>query len=198
MFTQYGLIQVAGALTNGEQSLYLVIESFSASLSSSLSPGATSVTTNQRVDQTGDIQIVLSPGLSTQEIVSFSAVSGSGPYTYTISPCSHAHASGDPVCRQVAVTDTMSNVVGEVQFDPVNAPGQRVVSPGGYSVGPGNWVFQFYLPGGTAQTQIMICGISDSQFIGQGNLLAHFILGLNNSGGTNDLEIDASLTIANA
>jgi hypothetical protein len=94
-----------------------VIESNYATFQQDYStPGTTTIQTDIRVDQTLDTQIVLSPGLVSQELVTFTGVTGTGPYTYTLAtPTANTHPVGDPVCRQVNVQDTMTSVVDEVQ-----------------------------------------------------------------------------------
>lgn len=200
LWTSYGLTALASAIGNAYSSpLYLVIESTYATLQQDYTtPGAPSIQTDVRVDQSLDTQVVLSPGLAAQEIIAFTAVSGAGPYTYTLaSPTINSHPLNDPVCRQVNTQDTMASVVGEVQFDPTYSPTQRAVSPGGYSNGTGNWTIQFYLPGPSALAYLMLCGLSDSGTIGMGNLHNHFVLGYNHTNANNDVEIDGSITLSN-
>lgn len=200
LWTNYGVTALASAIGNAYTSpLSLVIESNYATLQLDAStPGATSILTDIRIDQSIDTQIVLSPGLATQEIIGFTGVTGTEPYTYTLAtPTVNAHPVGDPVCRQVNGQDTMANVVGEIQYDPVNFPNQRAQSPGGYSNGVGNWTIQFYLPGPSALNYLMLCGLSDSATIGTGNLHNHFIIGYNHTNPSNDVEIDGSITLSN-
>ena len=200
VWTAFGLTALASAIGAAyTPPLYLVIESNYALLQLAYpSAGATTILTDIRIDGATDTQIVLSPGLATQEVVTFSGVTGTGPYTYTLStPTVNAHSLSDPVCRQVYTGDDMTTVVNEIQYDSVNFAGLRAVSPGGYSGGIGNWTIQFYLTGTSALAYLMICGISDSNTIGAGNLHNHFILGYNHISATNDIEIDGSLTLSN-
>ena len=199
--TNYGLTALAAAVQGGYlPPLYLVIEDNGSTISAATAVGATSIQTVARVDLAGDSQLVLSPGLSTQETVTFSAVSGSGPYTYTISATTQAHAAGDPVCRMVLATDTMSQVVSEIQYDSTNAPNQRLQSVSGYSTGNGEWTMQFYLTGIQASSYIMTVGLSDSITVGQGNLHAHLIVATNHVftslSTATDLEIDIPLQLS--
>lgn len=200
--TLYGLSALAAAVQGGYlPPLYLVIESNGSTLYAA-SSGVTSIQTHAAVDLTGDSQIVLSPGLATQETVTFTARSGTAdPYTYTLaSTTANAHAAGDPVCRMVLDSDTMSQVVSEVAYDSTNNPGNRSLSVGGYSTGTGQWTMQFYLTGIQANAYIMTVGLSDSPTIGQGNLHAHLIVATNhvfvNPATAVDLEIDVPLTLA--
>lgn len=200
--TLYGLSALAAAVQGGYlPPLYLVIESNGSTLYAA-SAGVTSIQTHATVDLTGDSQIVLSPGLATQETVTFTARSGTtDPYTYTLASATvNAHAAGDPVCRMVLASDTMSQVVSEVAYDSTNDPGNRSLSVGGYSTGTGQWTMQFYLTGIQASAYIMTVGLSDSPVIGQGNLHAHLIVATNhvfaNPATAVDLEIDVPLTLA--
>lgn len=199
IWTNFGLTALASAVSGAyNPPIYLSIEAFYTTLTMPLNPGVSQVITNARVDLAGDTQLVLSAGAPTQEVVTFASVSGSGPYTYVLSsPTVQTHATSDYVVRNVAVTDTLSSIQSEVAYDPINAAGQRIVSPGGYSSGLASWTIQFYLPGSISQQLFLTCGLADSPNIGQGNLHNHFILGYNRNGSTNDIEIDGVLTISN-
>lgn len=198
VFTTYGLTNLASAVSGANTFPgYLAVESLHTSPSSAVNIGDSVVNLLARVDQAGDTQLTLSFGLTNQEVVTFTAVSGSGPYTYTLSgTAAKAHATTDIVVRTPQSTDTITNVVSEVQFDSVNFSNQRIGSPGGYSTGSFNWTVQFYYPGPTLQTFIALCGMCDTLTLGSGNLHNHFIMNYNNNTG-NDLEIDGSLTISN-
>lgn len=202
IWTSYGLTALATALTTPyTPPQYLVIESFYSSLYAPSNPGDTVVNVvNPGPTLLNDTQLVLSPGLASQETVTFTSAvdSGSGYTIYTVSgTVQKAHAVSDPVCRQPVLGDSMSSVTNEQQYDAVNAPNTRTASPSGYSGGIGNGVIQFYLPGPSAQCYIMLCGLSDSPTIGQGNLHNHFVLGFNHTSVTTDVEIDGSITLAN-
>lgn len=200
--TQYGLTALAAAVQGGYlPPLYLVLENNGSTLSAGINTGVTSFQTPARVDLAGDTQIVLSAGLPSQEVVSFSSVSGTGPYTYTLTAGTfNVHATGDPVCRMPLATDTMSQVSGEIEYDPANAPGTRTQAVSGYSTGVGEWTMQFYLTGIQADSYLMMAGLSDSPVLGQGNLHAHLILAVNhvfsNPATATDLEIDVPLTLS--
>lgn len=198
--TTYGLTALAAAVQGGyAPPVYLVLENNGSTLSAGYAAGVSAVQLVARVDLAGDTQIVLSPGLPTQETVSFSSVTGTGPYTYNLtSPTFNTHATGDHVCRMPQASDTMAQVSGEFGFDPANSPGQRSSSPAGYSTGTGEWTMQFYLTGIQADSYIMMVGLSDSPNIGQGNLHAHLIVAVDHTFTTQaaatDLEIDVPLT----
>lgn len=198
IWTNYGLTALASGTIPSQT--YLAVEFPNYTFSSGYSSGVTSITLSGQAHQTGDTQLILGVGLSSQETVTFSsATPGTGStYVYTLSsPTAQPHNSGDPACRQVSATDTMSNVQNEQQYDAVNFPNQRMNDAGGYSNGSGNWTYQFYYPGPTLQTTLMIVGMTDNLTIGQGNLLNHFVLGYVHNNTNNDLEIDGSLTLSN-
>jgi hypothetical protein len=201
IMTSYGLSALASALNGGyTPPIYLVIENTTTTLYTQANIGDSQVQLNARVDITGDNQLVLDPGLGSQETVTYTSVTGSSaPYTYALSgTVANTHANGNTVCRNVNINDTMSSVQSEVQYDPVNYPNQRSASASGYSTGAGVWTVQFYMSGQIAQQYFTICGLADSITLGQGNLHNHFVLGLNRNGSTNDIEIDAIITISNA
>lgn len=200
IMTSYGLSALAGALNgNYTPPIYLVIENFTTTLYTTANIGDSQVLTNARVDITGDNKLVLDPGLGSQEVVTYTSVTGSSaPYTYTLSgTVVNTHATGNTVCRNVSINDDISSVQSEVQYDSTNYPNQRSASPSGYSTGTGVWTVQFYLSGQISQQLFTICGLADNITLGQGNLHNHFVLGLNRNGSTNDIEIDAIITISN-
>jgi hypothetical protein len=198
LWTNYGLTALAsGALPT---TTYLAVENAGTTVNSTYAAGVSSFTTNLQVHQSGDTQIVASVGGVHQETLTFSSatVNADSSCTYTLSsPTTQAHTAGDLACRQVSASDTMSNVLNEKQYDSVNFPNQRMSIAGGYSGGTGNWIYQFYYPGPTLQTTLLIVGMCDSPTIGQGNLINHFTLGYVHNNTNNDLEIDGSLTLSN-
>jgi hypothetical protein len=198
--TSYGLTQLAQSLFIAQPTLYMVLDQSFGTLQGALTAGQTSLVSNVRVDIAGDTQLVVSPqqGATNTEVVTFSAVTGTGPYTYTISALAHNHNIGDPVVRQVGVNDTIANsVLNEVQFDSINFPNARLGSGSGYSGGSGNWVQQFMYTGTQAIGWMMSVGLADSATVGAGNLFNHVILGYNHPLNT-DIEVDANITITNA
>lgn len=180
---------------------YLVIDQNYGSLYAALtSTGLNSLQLTSRVDIAGDTQIILGAGTTNQETVTFSSVTGSGPYTYNLStPTTKTHLITDPVLRQVNQNDTYTNsVVNEMSYDPTNDPGNRSLASSGYSQGIGNWTVQFFLSGTQAIGNLMTLGLSDQQAMGGGTLHNHCILGYyHSSTADQDIEIDASLTIIN-
>lgn len=201
VLTAYGLSALASAVQgNYTPPLYLVIESNGSTLNATVNVGATSLKTNARVDLSGDTQLVVGTGTTNEETLTFSAVSGAGPYTYTLStPATKSHAASDPVCRLPLSSDTMLQVASEQQFDSVNQPGLRLQSVSGYASGPGQWTMQFFLTGIEASYFIMTIGLSDSPTIGQGNLHLHSTYGLDHtfnpvSGGV-DIEVDVPVSL---
>lgn len=199
-FTDFGLTNLAQLWGGGGVApVYLVIDSFKATLGNSPLAGSASVQTDVRVDKTGDTQIVLNPGGANQETVSFTAVSGTGPYTYTTSALANAHTAGEFVVRAVRQADTMASVQQEVQYDATAAPNQRMKAPAGsgYSQGTGSWTAQFFLTGSQAVTNWMTLGLADNLTVGAGNLHNHITFGFVHQTG-NDVELDITLTITNA
>jgi hypothetical protein len=199
VLTSFGLTNIA-AVWGGTSiaPTYLVIDNSRTTFSNTYASGASSIQTAARIDQPGDTQLVLSPGLVNQEIVTFTSVSGSSPYIYALSSSTtNAHNSGEYVVRQVKQGDNMTNVLGEIQYDNVNNPNKRLQAAGGYSNGVGNWTQQFYFSGSMGQLLFMTVGLSDSNTIGQGNLHNYVVFGLNHISSSNDLEIDVILNITN-
>lgn len=199
IFTNFGLTALASAVSGGyTPPLYLVIDSAGTTLSQNYNAGATSINLQQRVDISGDTQLVLNPGGVTQETVTFSGTpTGAGPYTYALTAATtQNHNGGEVVVRQTNVNDTLSTVVSEVQYDSVGAPNQRVMSVSGYSQGNGIWVLQFYITGQQALAVFNTVGIADNLTLGQGNLHDHAVLGYNHTA-NNDVEIDVTITLVN-
>lgn len=199
IMTDYGLTALASAF-GGEytQPLYLVIDNYSAQIqNASLPAGSTSVSLNKRVDVAGDTKIVLGVGTANEETVSFSAVSGGGPYVYTISATLSAHNQNDYCVRAPRQSDTISTIQSEVQYAPTVFPSKRLKRTGlGYSSGTGNHVMSFFLTGTQAIGRWETLGTSESDTVGAGNLHNHLVVGYDHLSG-NDTQIDISLTIAN-
>lgn len=200
LMTEFGLTGLASAFGGlYDPPIYLVIDDFSASIQNvgTLSAGATSVTLDERVDEDGDEEIVLGVGTANEEARPFSAVTGSGPYIYTISATAHDHAHGDLVCRQPMETDTIDSIQSEIQYSPIAFPGKRAIKSGnGFSSGTGNHVMSFFITGGQAIGTWMSLGTSESPNIGDGNLHNHLVVGFDHEEG-NDTQIDISLTLSN-
>jgi hypothetical protein len=199
LLTTYGLSALASAIGGGYSApLYMVIDTDYASLQNSPSLGQVIVQLNKRIDITGDTQLILSPGTVVQETVTYSSVTGSGPYTYNLtSGLTHNHNAGELVVRAPRSSDDLTTVISEAQYDSTNAPGKRLQATSGYSTGTGNWTSQYYFTGTQALVKFMSLGLSDSDTVGAGNLHNHVVLGYDHSGGGNDVEIDVSLTLTN-
>src|SRR5260221_1302658 len=120
------------------------IEKTKARIQSGGGRGTTSFVTAIDPTTAGDVSLVLGVGLQTQETVTFSLKTGSGPFTWTTSASVNQHNTGEFVVRLPLATDTMAQVISEAQYDPVNAPNQLSYTSGNYS--PGVWVgtIQFY------------------------------------------------------
>lgn len=191
--TNFGLTAYAGAFAgNYTAPQWLVLNTDAASLSSL---SGLTLTLSKAVHVAGDTQLVLGLGLSTQETLNFTSVSGS-VYTLASTPV-NAHSAGESVCRNVAASDTLACVLGEVQFDSANFPNQRAQTTGGYSSGTGNYIMQFFLTGTQGLAQFSSMGLADSLSVGAGSLHNHFISGFNHQANT-DLEIDVSITLINS
>lgn len=202
LFTNYGLTALASAIGGGySPPAYLAINTIYSTLYHSVSPGDTTVQANGNPTQTGDNQLVLGAGTVNQEVVTFSAVSGAGPYTYTLTapyPV-NSHPVSDPFTRQVLVTDTMAQLTSEAQYDPTYAAGLRAYRTAGYSAGVGQYTMQFYFSGTTLTNIYCITlGLTDQAVIGATNANLHneVVLGYNHNN-TNDVEIDINLTLIN-
>jgi hypothetical protein len=199
VLTQYGLSALAAAVQgNYIPPRYLVLENNGSTLATPASAGATSLLTAARVDLPGDTQLVLGAGTASQEVVAFTNVTG---VTYTLAtPLTFSHPSGDPLCRLPLASDTLLQVVNELEFDHTNFPGARLQSVSGYATAAGEWTMQFFLSGIQASAFLMTIGLSDSPLLGQGNLHAHAVVGVNhvfNAGtGGVDIELDLPLNLA--
>jgi len=201
ILTTYGLTAFSSAAGNSYiPPNYLIINQAYTTYTATTAPGATSVTLDTDPTLSGDTQLVLGAGLFTQEVVTFNAISGTGPFTYTLTaPTVNSHTIADPCTRNVTVNDTVATMTPEASYDSTNAPGMRLQSTSGYSSGPGNFILQFYMTGTQAQTvYFMTIGLADTQAQGTGNLHNVFILGFNNTGLGNDLEIDVAINTANS
>jgi hypothetical protein len=196
IITSYGLTALASAFGGTyAQPVYLMLDNKSATLNASYGTLVTSVVMNARIDNAGDTQIVLGVGTANEETIAFSAVSGSGPYTYTVSATTKAHTSGDNCCRAVRGADTLASIQSEFQYDSVNFPGARLRSTGFYSSGTGNGTMQFFLTGAQAVGRWESLGTSENAAVGAGNLHNHLTLGYNHTAGV-DVEIDIALTLS--
>lgn len=197
LLTTFGLTAFASAPSaTYTPPLYLVIDQAATTLNFSYSPGVTSIVTAADPTLGGDTQLVLSPATASQETVTFSSKSGSGPFTFALSSATvNSHTLGDLVVRAPTANDTVSSVVSEAQYDPVNAPNQRLVQTSNFSPGSGQNTMQFFFAGITA-TNVLFShvGLSDTQTVGTGNLHNYAALGYNHTN-TNDVEIDVTWTL---
>ena len=199
MFTAYGLTALASAPGGTYVApTYLAVDTAYVTYYQATSAGVSTILLNNDPTLPGDDQLVLGAGLTSQETVTFTSISGAGPYTYTLqSPTVNAHAAGDPCTRQPGLNDTVTVLAPELQYDPVNAPNARLNSTAGYSAGIGNFIIQFYLTGNQAtNTMFMTIGLVDNPTIGLGNLHNVFVLGYNHNT-INDVEIDGNITLTN-
>jgi hypothetical protein len=205
LLTDYGLTALSAAFAGGYVApQYLVIDTNKTTLTATYAIGVNAVVAVARVDLVGDNQIVLSPGTVRQETVTFSSVTASGPnYSYNLSsPTTKAHNSGDYVVRAVKSADTMSTVISEAAYDPTYNPGMRQAVVSTYSPASGQTTYQFYFTGVQANVLFMTLGLADQQALGAGNLHSHVVLGYDHTitapaTSTNDLEVDATLSLTN-
>lgn len=195
--TTYGVNALAGAPSGTyTPPLYLVINQASTTLNATYSAGVTSIVTAADPTLGGDTQLVLSVGTVNQETVTFNAKTGTGPYTFTLSSATaNPHNSGDLVTRAPVAGDTIASIASEAQYDPTNAPNQRLLQTANYSPGPGQNTMQFFFAGITA-TNVLFAqtGLADTLTVGTGNLHNLASLGYNHNN-TNDVEIDVTWTI---
>src|SRR5258708_4584106 len=126
---------------------YMVIETTKAAITSGGPAGTTSFVTDIDPTTAGDTSLVLGVGLATQETVTFSLKTGTGPYTWTTSASVNTHNPAEFVIRPALAADTMAQVINEAQYDSVNAPNQRAFTSGNYSPGVGQGTMQFYFSG---------------------------------------------------
>lgn len=199
LWTTYGLTALAQGLLDPDN-VYLAVENPGITVYATISAGVGSVTLSAQADMPGDTKLVLSVGGIHEETVEFSSSTdnGDGTFTYTlVGTTTQPHTSGDFACRAPSEGDTVSSLMSEQQYDATNFPGLRSKSPGNYSGGSGNAVFQFFFAGPTLLTDLILVGMCDSPSIGSGNLYNHFSLGHTHSNSGNDLEVDGSLTLSN-
>jgi hypothetical protein len=195
MMTNYGLTALAGAPGGGYVAPQWLL--INGAMTTITSISSTQLVVPARVDLTGDTQVVIGvgPTSANQEVVSFSSVTGTGPYTYNLpSPPVNSHSAGETVTRQVLATDTLTQVADEVQYDSGNFPNQRAQTIGNFSPGTGQSTIQFFLTGAQALGILPILGLADSLTVGQGNLHNELVTGYNHTAG-NDLEIDITVTL---
>lgn len=201
IMTDFGLTALASAFGGDYTApLYLVIDNFSGQIQNvgGIIVGATSVSLDHKVDSAGDTQIVLGVGTANEEVVSFSAVTGTGPYVYTISATANSHAQNDYCVRNPRQADTLASIQSEVQYAPTVFPGKRTQRIGtGYSGGTGNHVMSFFVTGAQAVGRWESLGTADSDTVGDGNLHNHLVSGYDHSSG-NDTQVDISITLSNA
>lgn len=195
--TNYGLTAFAGAPSgNYIAPVYLVIDSSYTTFSTGYSSGVSSVQIAANPTVAGDTQLTLGTGLASQEVITFTSITGSGPYTVAISgTTTQPHSSGDPVTRTPRGVDTITSVVTEVQFDPTFFANQRKLQTANYSPGLGQNTMQFFMSG-LELTNVFLShvGLSETVTVGQGNLHNWADLGYNHNN-TNDIEVDVTWTI---
>lgn len=199
--TNYGLTNIGAALSGAyTPPVYLAIEQTFTFLSSPGTAGDAAISCVSDVHQAGDTQLTLGAGQANQETVTFTSVSGTGPFVYALSgTLAHNHTTIEPdyVVRTPQQTDTLANIISEVQYDSANFPNMRMLSPGGYSPGTGQWTVQFFFPGPTLVGYIMNAGLTDTLTLGTGNLHNYFTLGVHHTNTANDQEIDGVFTFSN-
>jgi len=198
--TTYGLTAYASGFQGSYNApLFMAIDTQHGSLQVSVSAGANSFQSDVAVHQAGGTQVLLDVSGLNPETLTFSSVTGSGPYTYHLTGTtafSHT-APTAKITRVPKASDVVANFTAEAQFDSTNFPSQRITSLGGYSPGSGQWAMQFYFTKGQAAVYIARCGLFDAVALGAGNLHNEIALGYDNSAGTTDLELDILLALSN-
>ncbi len=199
LVTDYGLTALSGAPSNiYTPPIYLVIETSKTTMSSQANSGTASAVLVADPTIAGDTRLVLSVGLATEEVVTFSSKSGTGPYTFTLAGnLAFTHPVADPVVREVANGDSMSAVLAEAQYDPTFDPNNRSVLASSFSPGIGQTTSQFFLAGITATNLFFAhVGMADARPVGSssGHLHNYAHLGYSHTN-TNDIEIDVAWTL---
>lgn len=199
LVTDFGLTALASA-TSAQYTapIFLVIETSQTTLAAPANSGTNSVQLVADPTIAGDTQLVLSVGLGAEEVVTFNAKSGTGPFTFTLTAnLVNNHLLGDPAVREVTGADTMAAVLSEAQYDPTFDAGNRVPLTAAFSPGTGQNTVQFFLSGLTATNLFFAhVGLTDQRVIGSisSNLHNYAHLGYNHNN-TNDLEIDVVFTL---
>jgi hypothetical protein len=201
LLTNYGITAHAAA-PSGQYTppIYLVLNSVYTTFNLATLAGVTSVQLNGDPTLTGDTQLVLSAGLSAQEVVTITGpatvVGGVSTFSLT-APTVNAHALGDPVVREVTTNDTMAVVTNELQYDPIYNANTRMAMSAAYSGGTGMNTMQFFFAG-SALTNAFIShvGLTEQAAIGamNANLHNYAPLGYNHNN-TNDVEIDVNYAL---
>lgn len=200
--TDFGLSSLAAAWNGiAVPPLYIILEQNQTTVHANTTIGATSIQLDGIANLTGDTKIRLSVGTANEETATFSARSGTGPYTYTVTALTKAHTAGDLCARLPQQSDDMTKVPAELDYDTTVA-GTRAPITSSYAVSAGIYVFQFYFTGIQANGRLFTVGMGDSATEGLGNLYNHIILGYDHriigpATTTNDVEIDATLTATN-
>lgn len=197
--TTFGLTAFAAA-PSGQYTppVYLVIDTASTAMAAQGNIGDTSVQLNANPTLGGDTQLVLSVGLAAQETVTFTSVTGTGPYVFALSgTLANVHPINDPVVRAVTASDTMTSVVSEAQYDPTYNANNRSVMTASFSPGAGQNTMQFFLSGSTATNLYFAhVGLADQPVIGALNTNLHNYAALGyNHNSTVDLEIDVNYLV---
>ena len=201
LLTSYGLTAHASAIGGGYLApMYLSISQNSTNVQAQGNPGDTVIILVGNPTIAGDTQLVLSPNTASQETVTFTGVTGTGPYSFALSSALvNTHPIGDYAARQVNANDTMAQMAPEASYDPTYDTGNRPFRTAGYSPGTGQFTMQFYMSGLQATNVLfMTVGLTDQQSLAATNANLHnaVVLGfLHNT--TNDLEIDVSVTEIN-
>lgn len=195
--TTYGLTAFSGAPSGTYVApTYLVIDTATTTMANTYLAGASSIQTVADPTVAGDTQLDLSVGLATQETVTFSSKTGTGPYTFNLSSNTvNGHNSGDFVVRTPTAADTIASVLSEGQYDPTYFPNLRDPITSSFSPAAGQTTMQFFIAGIQATNLFFShVGLADALTIGAGNLHNYASLGYNHNN-TNDVEIDVTYNV---
>lgn len=195
--TNYGQTAMAGAPFGGYIApIYLVIDNAMTTMANTYLAGAASIQTVGDPTVAGDTQLDLSVGLSSQETVTFSSKTGTGPFTFNLTALTvNGHSSGDPVVRTPTFADTIASVLGESQYDPTYFAGKREPVTSSFSPATGQYTGQYFIAGIQATNLFFAhVGLADSISIGGGSLHNYASLGYNHNN-TNDVEIDVTYVL---
>lgn len=195
--TNFGLTAFASAPSGTYNApIYLVIDTASTTMANTYLAGVSSIQTTADPTVSGDTQLDLGVGLASQETVTFSSKSGTGPFTFALTALTvNGHSVDDPVVRTPAAGDTIASVLSEGQYDSTYFAGKREPITSSFSPATGQNTSQYFIAG-TQATNLFFAhvGLADSISIGGGNLHNYTSLGYNHNN-TNDVEIDVTYVV---
>lgn len=191
--TAYGITAYLGAYPSGVYTppAYMAVNSAYATITATTS---NSVTLTTRVDLAGDTQLVLNPTQTNAETVTFTSVTTSSPYVYTLSANTlNTHNVGEPVVRNVTTNDSLTSFTNELIPD---STANRIALSGYYSLSPTQYILNYFAMGtqllGPSGATIFWShvGLTDSAVVATGNLHNTLV-----SGFSHQLNVDVNVTV---